>query len=85
MARARMMGYAPEPIASTETAADRDRRKKKRKQERQSRKKNRKKVTRRERVKRAASRQGRRESAAYRRCGSETTFRSGHGWRIQRR
>jgi signal recognition particle subunit SRP54 len=43
MARARLMGYAPEPIASTETAADRDRRKKKRKQERQSRKKNRKK------------------------------------------
>jgi signal recognition particle subunit SRP54 len=43
MARARMMGYAPEPIASSETAADRDRRKKKRKQERQSRKKNRKK------------------------------------------
>jgi len=43
MARARLMGYAPEPIASTESAADRERRKKKRKQERQSRKKNRKK------------------------------------------
>ena len=43
MARARLMGYAPEPIASTESAADRDRRKKKRKQERQARKKNRKK------------------------------------------
>ncbi len=42
MARARLMGYAPEPI-STETAAERDARKKKRKQERQSRKKNRKK------------------------------------------
>jgi signal recognition particle subunit SRP54 len=42
MARARLMGYAPEPIASTETAAERERRKKKRKQERQSRKKNRK-------------------------------------------
>jgi signal recognition particle subunit SRP54 len=43
MARARMMGYAPEPIASTETAADRERRRKKRKQERQAKKKNRKK------------------------------------------
>jgi signal recognition particle subunit SRP54 len=42
MARARLMGYAPEPI-STETAAERDARKKKRKQERQARKKNRKK------------------------------------------
>ncbi len=41
MARARLMGYAPEPI-STESAKDRDARKKKRKQERQSRKKNRK-------------------------------------------
>ncbi|HEX8910594.1 MAG TPA: signal recognition particle protein, partial [Anaeromyxobacteraceae bacterium] len=36
MARARLMGYAPEPIATTETAAERERRKKKRKQERQS-------------------------------------------------
>jgi signal recognition particle subunit SRP54 len=43
MARARLMGYAPEPIAGTESAAERERRKKKRKQERQSRKKNRKK------------------------------------------
>jgi signal recognition particle subunit SRP54 len=42
MARARLMGYAPEPIG-TETAAEREARKKKRKQERQSRKKNRKK------------------------------------------
>ena len=42
MARARLMGYAPEPIA-TETAAEREARKKKRKQERQARKKNRKK------------------------------------------
>ena len=42
MARARLMGYAPEPIASTETTADRERRKKKRKQERQARKKARK-------------------------------------------
>ncbi len=41
MARARLMGYAPEPI-SIETAKERDARKKKRKQERQSRKKNRK-------------------------------------------
>jgi signal recognition particle subunit SRP54 len=41
MARARMMGYAPEPIA-TETAAVRDARKKKRKAERQARKKARK-------------------------------------------
>jgi signal recognition particle subunit SRP54 len=42
MARARLMGYAPEPISS-ETPAEREARKKKRKQERQSRKKNRKK------------------------------------------
>ena len=42
MARARLMGYAPEPIASTETAAERERRKKKRKQERQNKKKARK-------------------------------------------
>lgn len=41
MARARMMGYAPEPI-SIETAKDRDQRKKKRKAERQARKKARK-------------------------------------------
>jgi signal recognition particle subunit SRP54 len=41
MARARLMGYAPEPI-STESAKDRDARKKKRKQERQARKKGRK-------------------------------------------
>jgi signal recognition particle subunit SRP54 len=41
MARARLMGYAPEPI-STESPAERDARKKKRKQERQARKKNRK-------------------------------------------
>jgi signal recognition particle subunit SRP54 len=41
MARARLMGYAPEPI-STETAKERDARKKKRKQERQARKKARK-------------------------------------------
>jgi signal recognition particle subunit SRP54 len=37
MARARMMGYAPEPIAA-ESQKDRDARKKKRKQERQARK-----------------------------------------------
>ncbi len=43
MARARLMGYSPDPVSSTETAADRERRKKKRKQERQARKKNRKK------------------------------------------
>ena len=43
MARARLMGYSPDPASSTETAAERDRRKKKRKQERQARKKNRKK------------------------------------------
>ncbi len=42
MARARLMGYAPEPIGTNESAADRDRRKKKRKQERQARKKARK-------------------------------------------
>jgi signal recognition particle subunit SRP54 len=41
MARARLMGYAPEPISS-ESPKDRDPRKKKRKQERQARKKNRK-------------------------------------------
>ena len=41
MARARLMGYAPEPIAM-ESAKERDARKKKRKQERQARKKNRK-------------------------------------------
>jgi signal recognition particle subunit SRP54 len=43
MARARLMGYAPEPVAVTESAKDRDARAKKRKAERQSRKKNRKK------------------------------------------
>jgi signal recognition particle subunit SRP54 len=42
MARARLMGYAPEPI-STESAKDREQRRKKRKQERQAKKKNRKK------------------------------------------
>src|SRR6266536_3632690 len=41
MTRARLMGYAPEPIA-LESAKERDTRKKKRKQERQARKKNRK-------------------------------------------
>jgi signal recognition particle subunit SRP54 len=41
MARARLMGYAPEAI-STESAKDREARKRKRKQERQARKKNRK-------------------------------------------
>ena len=41
MARARIMGYAPEAIAS-ESARDREERKKKRKQERQARKKARK-------------------------------------------
>jgi signal recognition particle subunit SRP54 len=41
LARARLMGYAPEPI-STESAADRDARNKKRKRERQARKKARK-------------------------------------------
>ena len=43
MARARLMGYAPEPMAPIESAADRERRKKKRKLERQNKKKNRKK------------------------------------------
>ncbi|MBK9518005.1 MAG: signal recognition particle protein [Anaeromyxobacter sp.] len=43
MARARLMGYAPEPVAVTESSKDRDARNKKRKAERQSRKKNRKK------------------------------------------
>jgi len=42
MARARLMGYAPEPV-TIETAKERDARKKKRKQERQARKKARKK------------------------------------------
>jgi signal recognition particle subunit SRP54 len=42
MARARLMGYAPEPV-STESAAEREARKKRRKQELQARKKNRKK------------------------------------------
>ncbi len=42
MARARLMGYSPDPITSADNAADRDRRKKKRKQERQARKKARK-------------------------------------------
>src|SRR3990172_1524948 len=42
MARARLMGYAPEPI-NAENTAERQRRKKKRKQERQARKKARKK------------------------------------------
>jgi len=42
LARARLMGYAPEPI-STESAADREARNKKRKRERQARKKARKK------------------------------------------
>jgi signal recognition particle subunit SRP54 len=37
MARARLMGYAPEPV-STETERERERRKKKRKQERKARK-----------------------------------------------
>jgi signal recognition particle subunit SRP54 len=41
MARARLMGYAPEPI-SLESRKDRDQRNKKRKAERQARKKNRK-------------------------------------------
>jgi signal recognition particle subunit SRP54 len=41
MARARLMGYAPEPI-SPESRKDRDQRNKKRKAERQARKKNRK-------------------------------------------
>ncbi|HZZ84929.1 MAG TPA: signal recognition particle protein [Anaeromyxobacteraceae bacterium] len=38
MARARLMGYAPEPIAGGETRSERDRRKKKHKQERKARK-----------------------------------------------
>ncbi|HET9551967.1 MAG TPA: signal recognition particle protein [Anaeromyxobacteraceae bacterium] len=43
MARARLMGYAPEPVAAVgESAKERDARKKKRKQERQARKKARK-------------------------------------------
>jgi signal recognition particle subunit SRP54 len=42
MARARLMGYAPEPQGSAESEADRERRKKKRKQERQARKQARK-------------------------------------------
>ena len=46
MARARLMGYAPEPVA-VESAGDRDRRKKKRKQERQARKAARKRSKRR--------------------------------------
>ena len=41
MARARLMGYAPEPI-SLESKKDRDARNKKRKAERQARKKGRK-------------------------------------------
>ncbi len=43
MARARLMGYAPEPVAVAESAKDRDARARKRKAERQARKKNRKK------------------------------------------
>jgi signal recognition particle subunit SRP54 len=43
MARARLMGYAPEPVAVGESARDRDARSRKRKAERQARKKNRKK------------------------------------------
>ena len=42
MARARLMGFAPEPVAVGESARDRDARQKKRKAERQARKKNRK-------------------------------------------
>jgi len=42
MARARLMGFSPEPVAVTESARDRDARQKKRKAERQARKKNRK-------------------------------------------
>ena len=42
LARARLMGYAPEPIGNVETEAERERRKKKRKQERQNKKKARK-------------------------------------------
>jgi signal recognition particle subunit SRP54 len=43
MARARLMGYAPEPVAVVESSRDRDARAKKRKAERQARKKARKK------------------------------------------
>ena len=43
MARARLMGYAPEPVTVGETAKDREARNKKRKAERQAKKKNRKK------------------------------------------
>jgi signal recognition particle subunit SRP54 len=43
MARARLMGYAPEPMGTVETKKDRDARQKKRKAERQARKKARKK------------------------------------------
>ena len=43
MARARLMGYAPEPVAVGETAKEREARNKKRKAERQAKKKNRKK------------------------------------------
>ncbi len=43
MARARLMGYAPEPVAVVESTKDRDARNKKRKAERQARKKARKK------------------------------------------
>jgi len=46
MARARLMGYAPEPVAA-ESAGERERRKKKRKQERQARKAGRKRGKRR--------------------------------------
>jgi len=47
MARARLMGYAPEPVAAAESAEERERRKKKRKQERQARKAGRKRSKRR--------------------------------------
>ncbi len=43
MARARLMGYAPEPVTVGETAKEREARNKKRKAERQAKKKNRKK------------------------------------------
>jgi len=43
MARARLMGYAPEPVAVVESAKDREARSRKRKAERQARKKARKK------------------------------------------
>ena len=43
MARARLMGYAPEPMGAVESKKDRDARQKKRKAERQARKKARKK------------------------------------------